>query len=159
MLALNSAFMEDGFVLRIGSGVALQEPIEVVFIGGLSEQPLAYHPRNLILLDDNSQATLIECHIGLGQGGYLSNGVTEIGVGQGATLRHVKLQSEAANGFHLNTTHVEVARDATYDAFGLSAGAQLARNEIAVRLNGTGAHCQLGGAYMVRGEQHCDNTR
>ena len=158
MLALNNAFMEDGFVLKVGAGVALQDPIEVVFIGGLSDQPLAYHPRNLILLDDNSRVTLIECHVGLGQGSYLSNGATEIRVGQGATLRHVKVQAEAESGFHLNTTHVEVARDATYDTFGLSAGGQLARNEIAVRLNGTGAHCQLGGAYMVRGQQHCDNT-
>jgi len=158
MLALNSAFMEDGFVLRIGAGTALQEPIEVVSIGGLSEQPLAYHPRNLILLDDNSQATLIEQHVGLGRGSYLANGATEIRLGQGAILRHIKLQTEAETGFHLNTTHMEVARDATYDAFGLSAGGQLARNEIAVRLNGTGAHCQLGGAYMVRGQQHCDNT-
>lgn len=158
MLALNSAFMEDGFVLKVGAGVALREPIEAVFIGGLGDRPLAYHPRNLILLDDNSQATLIECHVGLGQGSYLSNGATEVRVGQGAILRHVKVQAEAESGFHLNTTHVEVARDATYDAFGLSAGGQLARNEIAVRLNGTGAHCQLGGAYMVRGEQHCDNT-
>ena len=158
MLALNSAFMEDGFVLRVGTGVALQDPIEVVFIGGLNDQPQTYHPRNLILLDDNSQVTLIECHVGLGQGSYLSNGATEVRVGQGATLRHVKVQAEAETGFHLNTTHVEVARDATYDCFGLSAGGQLARNEIAVRLNGTGAHCQLGGAYMVRGQQHCDNT-
>ena len=36
LLALNTALMEDGFVVRVGKGVRLDKPIEVVFIGGMA---------------------------------------------------------------------------------------------------------------------------
>jgi Fe-S cluster assembly protein SufD len=40
----------------------------------------------------------------------------------------------------------------------MTTGARLSRNEVSVRLAGEGADCHLNGAYLVRGQQHCDNT-
>jgi Fe-S cluster assembly protein SufD len=158
MMALNTAMMSGGFVLRLGRGVVLHEPIEIVCLGGGAETALAYHPRNLIVLEDGAQATVIEHHDGLGGGPYLANGATEISLAEKALLRHYKLQAESSRGFHLATLHAELARDASYDSFTLSNGARLSRHEIAVRLAGEGAECHLNGAYLMRGEQHFDAT-
>ena len=158
MLALNTALMEDGYVLEVGRGVVLEQPIELVFLGGAADQPLFYHPRHMIVMGEASQATVIEQHVGLGNGPYLANSATEVEVGAGAILRHVKLQAEGAEAFHLNTLHARVERDGLYDAFGLAIGARLSRNEIAVRLRAPGANGRLNGAYLMRGGQHCDNT-
>src|SRR3546814_12996935 len=66
LLALNTAMMMNGFVLRLAEGTVVHEPIEVVHLGGAGDQPLAYHPRNLIVLAPRSQVTLIEhpTHLG-----------------------------------------------------------------------------------------------
>ncbi len=158
MVALNTALMEDGYVLRVARGVVVERPIEIVFLGGLAERPLAYHPRNLVLLEDNSQAALIEHHVGRGETAYFANTASEIRLGAGARLRHLKVQEESLEGFHLASLRARLARDASYETFGLSIGGRLSRNEIAVRLEGEGAHCRVNGAYIQRGGQHCDNT-
>ncbi|MFQ5764817.1 MAG: Fe-S cluster assembly protein SufD [Rhodospirillales bacterium] len=158
LFALNTAMMDSGFVLRVEPGVVVEQPIEVVFIGGLTDQPVAYFPRNLMVLGEGAQATVVKHHAGLGVGAYFANAVTEIDVGPGASLRHYEVQAEAREATHLRTVHARVDRDATYDSFTLSIGGRLSRNEDSVRLEGEGAHCGLNGAYLMRGSEHCDNT-
>ena len=158
LLALNTAMMRDGLVLRVPRGVAVAAPIEVILIGATPERPRAYHPRSLILLEPDSRATLIEHHVSLGGATTFANAVTEIEIGPGAVLNHYILQAEGTSAFQIATRHVRLAKGAHYDFFGLSVGGRLTRNEIAVRLEGAGAECHLNGAYLMRGRQHCDNT-
>ena len=122
MLALNTALMEDGLVLRLAPGTALDKPVEAVFLGGLSERPLAYHPRLLVLLERDSRASLVEHHVGLGDGPYFANTVSEIRLDERARLDHVKVQSEGAAAFHLATGHVGLGRGAHYHSFSLALG-------------------------------------
>ena len=158
LLALNTAMMGDGLLLRVGRGVALEAPIEVIFIAAAADRALAFHPRNLIVLEPGSRAVVIEHHLGIGQTPTFANTATEIDLGEGAVLRHYKMQAEGPEAFHINTLHARVGRDAHYDAFGMSLGGRLSRNEICVGLDGQGADCHLNGAYLMRGRQHCDNT-
>lgn len=158
LLALNTAMMMNGFVLRLAEGTVLHEPVEIVHLGGAGDRPLAYHPRNLIVLAPRAQATLIEHHTHMGEQPYYTNSGTEVTLAQGAVLHHYKLQAEAPDAFHTATVHAEVGKDALYDTFGMTTGARLSRSEISVRLVGEGANCHLNGAYLVRGDQHCDNT-
>lgn len=158
MMALNTALMTDGFVLLVEEGVVLEEPIDVVFIGAATDQPLAFHPRNLMVLAPGSQATVLEHHAGQGEGATFSNLATEVLIGRNATLRHYRRQEEALSAFHLSSSHLRLERDASYDSFVLSTGAALSRNEVMVELLGEGAECHLNGAYLMRGKQHCDTT-
>ncbi len=158
LLALNTALMEDGLVLRVGHGAVLNEPLEVLFVGGVSPQAVAYHPRLLVMLEADSRAALVEHHVGLGDNAYFANTASEIRLAEGARLDHLKVQSECPKGYHLATSHVWLDRQATFVSFALSLGAQLSRNEQHVRLEGEGARCRLNGAYLMRGRQHCDNT-
>ncbi|MCH7832948.1 MAG: Fe-S cluster assembly protein SufD [Proteobacteria bacterium] len=158
LFALNTAMMDSGFVLRVDAGVKVEQPIEIVFIGGITDHPVAYFPRNLIVLGEGAEVTLVKHHVGMGVGAYFANAVTEIEIGAGATLRHYKIQAEAREATHLSTVHARVGRDATYESFNLSIGGRLSRNEVSVRLEGEGAHAGLNGAYLMRGREHCDHT-
>ena len=158
LVALNDAMMSDGLVLRVGRGTEVVAPIEVVFVGAAQDRPLTYHPRTLVVMEAQSSAVLIEHHVSLGGGATLANGVTEIDLAEGARLHHYKMQDEGPEAFHLATVQARVGRNALYDAFGMSLGARIARNQATVLLEGEGAVCHLNGAYMARGKQHCDNT-
>ena len=157
LAALNAALATDGVVLHLRPGVSLVEPIEIIHLSGMRTGS-CYHPRNLLLLERGSQATLIEHHRGLGNAPSLSNSTADIVLEDGALLRHYKLQSDGENAFHFSSTRCEVGRDASYDSFALSVGARLSRNEVAVDLNGEGGECHVNGAYLMRHQQHCDNT-
>jgi Fe-S cluster assembly protein SufD len=158
LMALSMALADGGVVVRLAPGVALERPLELVFLGGRAEAPIATFPRHLIVLEADARATVVEHHAGLGPGAYLVNAGVEIAVGPGAALRHYRVQADSLDATHLSTAHVRVDRGALYDGFALAIGGRLSRNETWVRLDGRGAECRLSGAYLMRGAEHCDTT-
>jgi Fe-S cluster assembly protein SufD len=154
---LNMALMDSGFVLIVPDGVAVERPIEIVYIGGTVDDPVAYFPRNLIVLGRGADATVIKHHVGRG-GAYFANAVTDVAVGPNARLRHVKVQADSRDATHTARTVVRVDRDGTYDGFSMAMGGRLSRNEIHVALEGENAECRLNGVTMMRGSEHCDVT-
>jgi len=157
MLALNAAYLSDGVVIDIDAEADVETPVHIVSIGIAADQPVAFHPRNLIFAGANSRATIYESHIGLGDA-YLSNGATEIRMAEGALLRHRKLQNESEDAYHVAAATVSLDARAQYENYTLHVGGRLARNEIHVALAGREADCKLYGAYAGRGAQHIDTT-
>ncbi|SLN57573.1 Fe-S cluster assembly protein SufD [Oceanibacterium hippocampi] len=157
VLALNTAFMRDGYVLAIDPGVEIETPIEIVFHGGAASHA-AWHVRNVIRLGEGARATVIESHVGAPDAAYFSNPVTEIFAGPSSALRHYRIQDESIKAQHLAHVAAELAEKADMESFVLTLGAALSRNEIRVAIEGHHVECKLNGIYLQRGTQHSDNT-
>ncbi len=155
---LNTALMQDGFVLELATGVTVEAPIRLVFLTEASGPPIACFPRNLVVAGPNSAATLVETWRGLNDGAYFQNAVTEIVVAQGARLHHYRLQDEGCRAFHLAQSLIRLEAHASYDSFTLALGAEWSRAEAEARLDGPGGSLRIAGAYLARGSQHMDNT-
>lgn len=158
MAALNAAHFNDGMILHVPEGVTLEKPVHLVSITVGSDSPVATHPRVLVDLDDNAEATLVETHVSLGEGVALVNGVSEIVVGPHARFGHYKLQAEGADTSHIWFSGVEIHGNAVYDSFVLQLGEGLVRNEIRSLLAGEHIEARLNGAYLGTGTAHIDNT-
>ncbi|MEH6405344.1 MAG: Fe-S cluster assembly protein SufD [Sneathiella sp.] len=155
LIALNTAFMEDGFSLHVDDGVQLDSILKITFRneGGTAD---GRHIRNVISLGQGSMITLLEEHTGSGV--YFSNPVTNISLSDGAMLNHYKLQNESHNAFHLSLTDCENAKNSVYQNFTFSLGGKISRNEIKTSILGENSESHLNGAYLMRGKQHCDTT-
>jgi Fe-S cluster assembly protein SufD len=158
LVALNTAFMRDGLVLRIAPGVALARPVQVIHIVDSGATAIAVHPRTLVIAGDNSAATVIETFVGAAGASYWTNAVSEILVGRNASVTHIKRQSESAAAYHTALTQVRLDRDARFTSVALAVGALLSRNEVKVAFEGEGAECALAGGALLRGRQHADST-
>ena len=150
--------MRDGYVLHVGKNTAVAAPIEVVFVGGVSDDPIAVFTRNVIAMDEGSEAQLVIHRCSAGDAPSFSNNVTSVSLGQNAKISVTTLQEENDTATTFSSTHVNAVRDSVFQSLALSAGGQLSRTEQHVELNGEGAHCQLDGTYLVRGSSHCDHT-
>jgi Fe-S cluster assembly protein SufD len=155
MAALNTAWIEDGLVLIVPRGVAIEGNIEVVF-AATGEAPVA-HPRLLVELGDAAEATLVEHHLGGAAGGF-TNQAAEIALGAGASFRHYVQHAEPEAAFAVETVAAKLARDASYRSFALNAGGGLVRREVEVQLTQPGGFAQVDGAYLVDGDRHTDTT-
>jgi Fe-S cluster assembly protein SufD len=154
---LNTAFMRHGAVIRLGRGAVL-DPVQLLYVAMPADGPRVYHPRNLIHAQAGSSATVVEAYVGLGEGVYWTNVVSQVLVDHNAVLRHYKHQAESESAFHLAETSVRLDHQAAYRMFALSRGAALARNEIDIALAATQAEARLSGASLARGKQHLDTT-
>lgn len=155
-VALNSAFLADGAILRVAAGTQLDQPLGLVFLADSGEQPLLSQPRNLLLVEAGAKAQVVECYLGGPQASF-TNAVTEVVLAANASLEHVKLQEEGPQAVHLAEMQVDLGRDSRLRAHSFAFGGALVRNAVLAQMNDTGAHCLLNGLYLARDRQHIDN--
>ncbi len=157
VLALNAALMTGGIALRIGEGVILDKPVHLIQLDGVGD-PASIFTRNVVVAEPGSAATLVESFGSLGLRLLQRNAATELRIGAKAAVKHVKVQRDRDDAFHLSTWLVELGADARYDAFQFSTGASLTRNQVYLCFAGEGSAADISGAFLLRARQHCDTT-
>ncbi|MFG6137721.1 Fe-S cluster assembly protein SufD [Halomonas sp. B23F22_10] len=155
--ALNTAFFEEGALVRLAPRTVVDKPIVLQFLSRAGEQPVMSHPRILVEAGGRSQATLIEHHAGEEGAANFTNLVEEIILDRGAILTHYKLQEAPLKDRHIASIQVEQGRDSRYTSFNLNLGGGLVRNDVVSDLNGEGAEAALHGLFYGQGRQHVDN--
>jgi Fe-S cluster assembly protein SufD len=155
--ALNTAFARDGAVIHVAQGTELEQPIHLLVVTDEAGTGGVAYPRNLVVLEPNARATVIEQYVSLGGDRYLTNSVTETVIGDGATLRHYRLQRESEQAFHVGHVEARQGRDSHLVSFSFATGAELARINIHTTLSGEGCGATLNGLYMLGGVQTCDH--
>jgi len=151
-VALNTALMGDGAVIRVAAGTTLKRPIHLVFAAS-GAKPSSAFIRSLVAIEQGAQATLIESHEG---GDNQTNTALELQVGDGAKVDYVKTMQ--SRGLHVGTLLASIGKDATFNSFAFNADAQLVRNQMFVRFAGEGTHAGLRGVSLLRGKDHVDTT-
>jgi Fe-S cluster assembly protein SufD len=153
--SLNAAFMRDGVHLRVPRNVALDAPIHALFLSTASD--LAMHPRNVVVLDDGAQATLVEHYVGIGDASSLTNAVTQLFTGANASLVHYKVQQETHRALHVAGLHASQARASRLESHSVALGGALARNDITTAFDAEDCEAELNGLFLVGGRQHVDH--
>jgi Fe-S cluster assembly protein SufD len=156
-VALNTAFVADGALIVFAKGQVVEEPIYLVFVSTAGAHPVVSHPRNLIFADEGSQARIVQSHVGIADGVYFSNAVTELVGREGAAIDYYVLQREGKGGYHIGTLEAQLSRQCTLAAHTITLAGSLVRNDLRVVLNGEGSECILNGLYVLDAKQHVDN--
>ena len=158
MMALNTAFMTDGARIRIGAGVQLSKPVLLVFVRAGARSSLIT-TSNSLEAGDGAQATVIEAHVALSNAGAgQANTLSEVAVGDGATLTHVKCTLEGPATSHIASGLATLGAKAQYKAFHLTAASGLVRNTLFATFKGEGAKVDISGCFLGRGNEHIDTT-
>jgi Fe-S cluster assembly protein SufD len=155
LTALNTTLLNDGAYVIVPDGMIVEKPFVIHFLSQTLTAPTISNPRTLIVVGKNAKATVIERYDG--KGSSFTNAVTEISLGEGAELDHVKVQDESTTAYHIANTSVVMAANSNFTTHYLSLGGALVRNEIRVRFDGEHAEATVNGLYMARGKQHIDN--
>jgi len=115
------------------------------------------HPRNLVVVGENSRITIVERYAGRGDDGYFTNAMTDIVAGRNAAVSHFRIQEEGTAACHVATLRSRQGEGSRFAAHSASFGASLSRYDIHAVLDGDGADCLLNGLYLGKGRQHVDH--
>jgi Fe-S cluster assembly protein SufD len=156
--ALNTAFVEDGAYVHIPRGTLVEEPICLLFVSTSDDAPSTSHPRNLIVAEENSQATFVEDYVSLdGGGAAFCNTVTELVAGDHTVLSHYMIEREHKQAFNISTLRIQQGRSANVVSHSVLLGGALVRNNVHPVLAGEGGECLINGLFIGNGRQHLDN--
>ena len=155
-VALNTALMGDGAVIRIGAGATIERPLHLIFVA--SERPAASFVRSLVVVGQGARAMLIESHEGPSGSDYQVNAALELFVADDAHVDHVKIIGEGADALHISTLAAAVGARARFNSFTFTAGGAVVRNQLFLKFDGAGTVAGIRGATLVKGSQHADTT-
>jgi len=150
-LALSRA--ADGLLLDVGEGVAVEQPLHVVYVEPEDSRG-AWNYRHHWRLGAGSGVTVVEHH--LEQGAGLANVYTGVETGAGAHLRHASFNRADGQAVLIDRLDVFQSADSRLESDLLDIGARIARHDVNVHLDAPGASVRLGGIMLVPGRRHVD---
>jgi Fe-S cluster assembly protein SufD len=159
--ALNTAFVEDGAYVHIARGTLVEEPICLLFVSTADDAPSMSHPRNLMVAEEDSQATFVEDYVSLdgdgGSGAAFCNTVTELVAGDHTVLSHYMIEREHTEAFNISTLRIQQGRSTNVVSHSVLLGGALVRNNVHPVLAGEGGECLINGLFIGNGRQQLDN--
>lgn len=157
LVALNTAFSKDGAFIYVPDNVILSKPVQIMYLSTTNESEVMYHPRNLVVIGNNSQAHIIERHQTLDGKANLTNSVTEVQVGKNAELDYYKVQNDSKDASLIDNTFIAQERDSKAAFQTFSFGGKLTRNNLNFVQNGENSNSILNGITVISGDQHVDH--
>ncbi|MBI3702387.1 MAG: Fe-S cluster assembly protein SufD [Rhizobiales bacterium] len=151
-VALNTALMGDGAVIRVAAGVALRRPIHLIFAAS-NDRPSASYVRSLIVIEKGAHATIVESYEGASS---QINSALELIVGDDARVDTIKIASGRA--LQMASLLATVGARAIFNSFAFAADAELVRTQSFIRFAGEDTKAAVRGVSLLRGRDHVDNT-
>lgn len=154
-VALNEARWSGGALVYVPAGARLDSPVALTAVQNEPDRMLNW--RTLIVLEEGAEAEVWEQYVPAADGGAgMFNGVTELIVGPGASLRYVCAQSLDERSWVFATQRAEVERDGSLDWVAIGFGSARGKVRMETKLAGRGSSAKVTGAYAGRGSQHLD---
>lgn len=156
-VALNTALMGDGAIIRVAAGAAVARPIHLVFV---ATTPASMFTRSLVVVEKGARAMFIESHefAGPGAGDYQVNAALELVVGDEAHVDHVKIVADGVSALHVSSLLASIGAHARFNDFSFTTGGAVVRNQLFLRFDGEGTVAGIRGACLLKGRQHADTT-
>ena len=153
---LNTAYLGEGAFVYIPKGVALKQPIHLLWVSREEHGPFVVHPRNLIVLEEGAQAKLVESYTGA-KGCYFTNAVSEAVLGRDAILEWTKSQHESGEAVHISALAAWQESSSTLTSNVINFGGRIVRNDVSVWIGGEHTETWLNGVSVATDGQVVDN--
>ena len=156
LVHLNTAMASDGVFVHVPKGVSLKKPVQVVDLVDSDADTFNQH-RNLIVVEENAEFTIIVCDHTLSPQKFLTNGVTEVYVGENARFEVIRVQNQHNNAYKVTHTFIHQEKNSFAASNNITLHGGLIRNSTYHHLAGEGAECNSYGLYLSDKFQHVDN--
>ena len=156
--SLNTAFSNEGVFIHIPKNKLVEKPIQIIHFSTGSESSLMFQPRNMIIVDENSQVQIIERHQSLSENKVFTNSVTEIYADKKAIIDYYKIQNDNLQASLIDNTYVHQERNSIFSMHTFSFGNELIRNNLNISQNDEFIETIIKGVTIIGNKQHVDHN-
>lgn len=154
---LNTAFAENGLFLSIKKKKSLKYPVILYNFTDSRQGNVLAQPRNLVILEENAHASIVETFHTIGANTSFVNSISELVLKQDANLDYYKIQDDTENSYHVGSTEILHEAKSISSSTTITIGGALVRNNLNITLNAEFCEAHMNGLYMLKGTQHVDN--
>jgi Fe-S cluster assembly protein SufD len=153
LVAINTAYADRGFFLHITKSFNRQIVIHHI---NSSEGNLFFNVRNLIVIEKNAEAQVVE-FFHTSEQKYFTNNLTEIFVAENAHFNHTVIQNAGTASYTVNTTKTHQHKQSTYTNSCFTFSGALVRNNLNTAIAAEFAETHLFGLFVTKANQLVDN--
>ncbi len=151
----NTAMVRETVIVYIPKELKVEAPLQILYATDANENIFS-NARTFIFAERHSDMTIVEDFVGKEESIYFMNAVTETVLSDESHVTHIKVQRESTKATHISRTASLLARGSNYNAYTISLGAALFRNEPMALVDSENAHATLDGLVIVNGNQVSD---
>ena len=157
LTSLNTAFSKEGVFIHVPKNIAVEKPVEVVHIATGNEAALMLQPRNLIVIEENSEIEIIESHRSLTSNPIFTNSVTEIFADKNTNIDYYKIQNDNSTSSLIDSTFISQKRNSDVKVHTFSFGGKLTRNNLSFIQKSESINSTMNGLTIIDYQQHVDH--
>ncbi|RNC63990.1 Fe-S cluster assembly protein SufD [Proteiniphilum sp. X52] len=156
IVAYNTMFAQDGFVVYVPKNVEVEKPLQLINIlrGGVD---LNVNRRILIIAEENAHVKLLVCDHAVDDVHFVVTQVTEIVAGPSAQVDFYELEENSEKVTRLSNLFSEQKENSNVVTSGITLHNGYTRNNYRFRLLGEHAEAHAGGLAICDKTQHIDN--
>tara|TARA_X000000368_G_scaffold362031_1_gene306504 strand:- start:661 stop:1977 length:1317 start_codon:yes stop_codon:yes gene_type:complete len=158
LTALNTAYAREGAYIFIPENKVSEKPIEIMHFSTGEQKSLWLQPRNLIVVEKNSQVQIIERHQSLREHNIVTNSVTEIYAHNDALVDYYKIQNDLDSASLIDNTYINQEKNSHVSVHTFSFGGNLVRNNLNYFHKGQHIMSTLKGLTILKDKQHIDHN-
>jgi Fe-S cluster assembly protein SufD len=157
MVALNTAFAEEGAFVHVKAGAVVDKLVQILYINSDSTKAIMSQVRNLFVVEDRAEVQILERHQSLSDDYVFTNVVTESSVGNEANFKHFKIQNDLDTTTLVDGTFVKqgAKSSALVDTYSFSG--ELTRNNLHFEFAGEHAEAHMDAITLLKGATLVDH--
>lgn len=157
--ALNAAYFTKKYTLYVAAETSVPRPVHFLFLSAMEGAAASMsNPQVSVEIGTRASAKFVESYFGQSGEKYFVNSQVDIKLGESSKLTYVRLQNDSHEAINIGRTNFELSKSSQLHSLAYSTGAQLSRHNLLLELKAAEATAIIDGLYVVRGDQHVDNT-
>ena len=157
LTALNTAFSKEGAFIHIPKNTQAMKPVEIIHFATGAYADIMLQPRNLVVVEENSEVQIMERHQSLSTNAVFTNAVTEIYADKSAIVDFYKVQNDLHTASLVDNTYIDQRDRSIVKVHTFSFGGKLTRNNLNFYQNGERIDSTMKGVTIIGDGQLVDH--
>jgi Fe-S cluster assembly protein SufD len=155
--ALNSALWQDGVFIQVPAKAKVNKPVLVLHLNDAQHEQSLAHTRLLVVLEEESELTLIERSASTGDNVIFHTFAEEIVMKEKSSLDYIKIQNDEGKLHQVAGTQIHQSNHSKLNTFTLTMSGALIRNNFNIAIDGENCESHFYGLYLLNGNTLADN--
>lgn len=155
--AWNTADWKAGLYITVPEKTVVDKPIVIYYINDAASGEVIATNRNLIIIGEQSQATIVEKFNSSGAGNHFTNLVNEVVVNERARLEYYSIHNDKGNRFQFSQTEIYQKDESGVNTYTFNLQGKLLRTNLHLIIDGEAIESHMYGLYLLNGNTLADN--
>jgi Fe-S cluster assembly protein SufD len=156
-VGMNTAFWQDGIFIHVPKNTTVEKSVFVLHINDATKEQVIAHTRLLVVIEENSNLSIIEKFDSTGTNPVFHTFNEEISIAANASLDYCKIQNDSGKVTQVANTTIHQSNSSKVNSFTLTMSGEMIRNNFTILIDGENCESHFHGIYLLTGNTLVDN--